>query len=205
MSTKEFKWDMEIPIDLTLHGEVTEKGLRFKTRYYGMKRGEFLILHMPGAPQIREHLFKRENLIMRFMHAGTVYGFMTQVLAHSLLPAPIFFVKFPKYLETINLRKHQRVDTFLKARMQVGQEIQKGVILDISATGCRFSIDKGKNSSWSPLEPKTPIRLEFRLADNSDPHPHARIGCIVLPGSGKRDVWCVVCPGKQASGGAAAH
>lgn len=175
MATKIMEWSLDIPIDLVLHAEVIEDELRFKTRYYGMKRGEFLILLMPGAPQIREHLFKRCGLVMRFMHAGKVYGFRTAVVAHVLAPSPIFFTEFPAKLEMINLRKYERVDTFLQARLQLKQEVQRGVILDISATGCRFTMERISGGQWSSIEPNTEVRLEFRLSDTDEP--------IRMPGS----------------------
>ncbi len=169
MTNRIIEWSLDIPIDLMLHAEVIEEELRFKTRYYGMKRGEFLILLMPGAPQIRERLIQQCGLIMRFMHAGKVYGFRSTVTGHILAPSPIFFTDFPKKLEMINLRKHERVDTFLQARLQLGQEVQRGVILDISATGCRFTMERATGGQWSSIEPNTEVRLEFRLTDTDDP------------------------------------
>lgn len=166
--TKTLTWNLDIPIGITLQAQLTNDDARFKSQYLGMKQGEFLIIQMPGIPGIREKIVGHCNMIVRFLIAGKVYGFESTVLGHVMRPSPLIFLTFPDSIETINLRSTERVDTFIQAEGYIQDQIVRGMILDISLNGCRYSIDRATGTRWPNIEPGASISLKFKLAPDKE-------------------------------------
>jgi len=166
--TKTLAWNLDIPIGMTLQAQITNDDARFKTQYLGMKQGEFLIIQMPGMPGIREKIVGHCNMIVRFIVAGKVYGFESTVLGHVMRPSPLIFITFPNTIETINLRSSERVDTFIEAEGYIDDQIVRGVILDISVNGCKFSIDRSTGTRWPDTPPGATLTLKCKLSADKD-------------------------------------
>ena len=167
-SVKTLAWNLDMPIGLELIAQIKgSDGVRFRSRYLGMKPGDFLILQMPGVPSIREKLISRCNLVVRFMSSGTVCGFESLVMSHTLKPCPLVFVAFPETIESLNLRTAERVDTFIEAEGVIGDQIVRGAILDLSAGGCRMTVDRSTGTRWPDIEPGEEMLLSFRLPNEN--------------------------------------
>ncbi len=162
-------WNLDIPIGMAVQVQVSTEETRFRSVYLGMKQGEFLIIQMPGLPGIRDKLINRCNLIVRFMIAGRVYGFEATVLGHVLRPAPLIFISYPELIEVINLRSAERVDTFVEAKGEIGEDRVQGIILDISENGCCFSIVRSTGMGWPNVDPGTRMQLTFQLSNVQTP------------------------------------
>lgn len=169
--TKTMAWNLDMPIGLDLIAQIKgtgEEKVRFRSRYLGMKPGEFLILQMPAVPSIRERLASRCSLVVRFMSSGTVFGFEAAVISHTMRPVPLFFLTFPETIESLNLRQAERVDTFIEAEGVMGEHVIKGAILDISAGGCRMTVDRSTGTHWPDVEPGDEVLLTFKLPSNGE-------------------------------------
>ncbi len=160
-------WDVQIPIGLVLQAQLSNGDPRFRCRYLGMKPGDYLILQMPGIPGLREKLISRCNLILRFLISGKIYGFRSTVLGHTLRPAPMLFISYPNSLETLNLRKSERIETFIECEAEINDQIVRGVVLDLSSDGCRISIEHLSLAHTQLLQPETVLQLRFSLGNNS--------------------------------------
>lgn len=161
-------WDLDIPIGLTLQAQLTTEKVRFRTQYLGMKQGDFLILQMPGIPSVRDSIVARCNLIVRFLIRGKVFGFESTVINHVMRPVPLMFLSFPTTIETINLRRSERVDTFIEADGEIGGEVVRGVITDISTGGCCLTIDRSTGTRWPNVDPGKAMLLKFTLPNQSE-------------------------------------
>ncbi len=162
------RWDVDIPVGLPLQAQIAGDETRFNCLYLGMKPGEFLILQMPNNNGLKERLVGRCTLVVRFMRHGTVYGFKAMVSGYLLKPRPLIFLGYPASLETLNLRKCERVDTFIEAEGEIGTNLVRGVILDMSANGCKFVIDRTTGMRWPELPPGTTILLKFTLPHSKE-------------------------------------
>ncbi|THB63451.1 MAG: flagellar brake protein [Desulfovibrio sp.] len=185
---KTLAWNLDMPIGLDLIAQVKgTDNVRFRSRYLGMKAGEFLIMQMPGVPSIREKLVSHCNLVVRFMSSGTVFGFESSVQATTMRPSPMMFIAFPDTIESLNLRQAERVDTFINAEGTIGEQIVRGAILDISAGGCRYTIDRSTGTRWPDTEPGTQILLSFTLP-STEIHLHVN-GEII---NAKKDIDTII-------------
>ena len=166
-SKRHMAWNLDLPIGLTLQVQLKNERSRFKSQYLGMKPDEFLIIQMPGIPSVREAIMLRNvTLVVRFLIRGRVFGFESSVIGHVLKPSPMFFTTFPTSIESMNLRSTERVETFIEAEGVIQDQIVRGVILDLSAGGCRYTIDRSTGTRWPTMEPGDILRLRFDLGPN---------------------------------------
>ena len=151
--------------------QVQIKGMesRFKSRYFGMKPDEFVIIQMPGVPSLKEKILSGCHMVVRFIHSGTIYGFEARVIGYALKPAPILFLSFPASVEAINLRNSQRIDTFLEVDGTINDNEIRGVIVDLSYGGCRFAVDRASGTRQIRVEPGDLVHIELRLSDKEKP------------------------------------
>lgn len=117
-------------------------GQRFKTIFVGMERERYLLTRLPRVAGIREILTPETEITVRYLHHnGTVYGFKTAVLSTIPAPVPLVFLSFPKVVEVLSLRRHERVDCFLPATVFHEGTDYACMLTNISSGGCRIILD----------------------------------------------------------------
>jgi hypothetical protein len=75
---------------------------------------------------------------------GKLYGFKTEILKIQFEPTPLLFLKYPRDVENLKLRKDDRIPVNIPVRIAYEQKGFKpftgdGIILDVSPSGCRIS------------------------------------------------------------------
>jgi len=122
---------------------------RFSTRLVGMLDPKYLILELPSIVkrgELMDRLILNNALTIRMIcerTTGECLGFQTKVDAIVKHPYPLFFASFPLEIFTYELRREERLDTFLPAKIYKddGTNAITGTIADISKGGCRFIIE----------------------------------------------------------------
>ncbi|MES9997380.1 PilZ domain-containing protein [Desulfovibrio aminophilus] len=131
-------------LDLTVGGAVLVEieGLRrsFKARVVGWDQDRFVLTTFPSRPEIRDQLYQDRGLILRYLHPdGTLYGFHSVVDSVLFRPERLLFARYPEKVETLSLRKEDRVNCFVRAGLERGRgEACQGMLLNVSKSGCRF-------------------------------------------------------------------
>jgi hypothetical protein len=121
------------------------EGLRrsFKARCVGWDRGRFVLVTFPSRPEIRDHLYQDRGLILRYLHKdGVLRGFHSVVDAVLYKPERLLFARYPQSVESLSLRKEDRVNCFVRARVAPakGGAEAAGLLLNISRSGCRLTL-----------------------------------------------------------------
>ena len=122
---------------------------RFNTRLIGMLDGECLILELPSIVKRGEQLERllyNNTLVIRTICEGTTgdcLGFQTQVGAIIKNPIPLFFASYPQEVVKHELRREERIDTLLPAKLHNEDRTLTvaGTITDISSGGCRLVLE----------------------------------------------------------------
>ncbi|MFH1134740.1 MAG: PilZ domain-containing protein [Pseudomonadota bacterium] len=113
-----------------------------KALFVGVEPGGYMILRYPPGAPVNDHLYEGNHLVIKFVHAGKVYGFQSRVKGYIFKPGLILgVISYPDAVETIELRKEQRVDFFVPAELEAGAEKLKGFVVDISPGGCKFAFE----------------------------------------------------------------
>ena len=141
-------------------------GERFKSVFVGWESGRFCILRPPNSPALLETLYGEKPCIVRYLDCqGVLCGFRTEVQALVNRPHRLLFLDYPESVETLSVRKENRVDCFLPAAVVAGDASLSGHIVNISAGGFRFSKrEEMGDKGFKTLEGK-PVQCKFTLID----------------------------------------
>jgi len=91
-------------------------------------------------------------------------GFRTRVEEVAHVHEQIYFVTYPQYMESLDLRKSDRLSVLIPAEVQFSigdspegvMHLLEGIVLDLSGDGCRLG-------SKRPIKPNTEVNLAFTL------------------------------------------
>ena len=119
--------------------QLGESGPKYKSRLVGMEEDLYLIARLPQPAHLSEKLAPGMDLIMRYVHFGSVYGCFVTVRGWIRLPYPLLFFSFPTQVQCIELRRMKRVSCMIPSRIQTAQWEQEGMIRDISTGGVLFT------------------------------------------------------------------
>jgi c-di-GMP-binding flagellar brake protein YcgR len=120
---------------------------RFKSSLVGIEPDEYLIIKCPEAAppdSVKDKLFRGNQIVIRYLFKGTVFGFQSQLVQTISTPKRLLFVEYPRKIEEYDLRSDKRIDCFLPAKIEIKDEVKNGAILDISEGGCHYQINMSK-------------------------------------------------------------
>ncbi len=171
-----FGTDMRVSIKIGGQLQVEIKGIpsRHQTTFIGMELNQYLIIKEPVFPHklrvsgIKHKLFPGNEITVRYIYRGSVFGFQTKLIEALYTPKRWLLIEYPKVIEKHNLRSTQRVDCFLPAITQIKNKETQGIILDISLKGCRYMIKATKNRKLPVVQKDDQIALRYHFPGNQD-------------------------------------
>jgi len=150
----------ETPIGSDVVLEPHGFGRRFKTEFVGLEEGRFLIFRLPLARHVTENCYPDRTLSVRVMHpGGRLLSFNARVAERMLEPFPLLFVDYPERIAMVALRRHERARCLLPAVLYHGGEELPGVMVDLSAGGCRLVLDEEGTAPSEAEEVVCQLRL----------------------------------------------
>ncbi len=132
----------------------------------GVETGKYLVIKMPSVQfmgNLSNLLYKGNSIIIRYLHKGTIFGFKSHISHFITNPAKLIFIKYPKRIESHDLRAHKRLDCYLPADVRIMDNTIVGTITDISREGCRFIIERAKVENSLILQIGNEIGISFQL------------------------------------------
>jgi c-di-GMP-binding flagellar brake protein YcgR len=145
--------------------QFSENSDRFNAKFIGMDPGAYLILNLPNLTEVREQIFRGQVIVVRYMTAGTVYGFESKVITLSLQPAKLLFLVYPEKIQTCEIRKHARFDCTFYCRAVVSGSTCRGIITNISLGGCQYVTDQLDEEKASRIKLEEKLLLNFQTLD----------------------------------------
>ncbi len=140
---------------------------RLSSELIGVDDGKYLIVKMPPLhtmENVSDLLVKGNEISVKYMHKGTMFGFLSPIIDLIQKPFKLVFIKYPDKIDSYDVRGNKRVECFLPANMKIAEHIIEGSITDISRAGCLFGITTPEyGSSISLFELNREIRIEFYL------------------------------------------
>ncbi len=123
-----------------------------KCFFVGLDVDKCLIVRLPKVGSIADKLFVGNEVILRYVAYGMVFGFQTDILGLFYKPGLRYvFLSHPSSVEVYNLRGEIRVDCYVPARASWrGREIE-GAILDVGLGGVRFTSAELAGDEFSEL------------------------------------------------------
>lgn len=160
---------LSIGMGTKLHAQFGVRGddLKITTVLVGIVPEEYLIIRVPAIPGILNKLADGSPIIIRYIYDGNIYGFNSTILAYTHKPSLIAFMAYPTSIEIMNLRKSQRLECLLPAKIKTLEKTFTGVILDISSGGCRLYIEYGPGDSPA-VDVEQDVELSFQLTGKAE-------------------------------------
>lgn len=155
-----------IELGTQLQLEIGGVASRFKSNLVGIEPGEYLIIKTPTAAasdSIKKKLFRGNEIIVRYLYKGTVFGFQSQLIEATFTPISLLYVEYPKIIENHDLRSQERIDCFLPSKIKIRDEEIQGTILDINERGCRCLIKalKGETLPSVQVDEQVTLKCQF--------------------------------------------
>lgn len=135
--------------------EIGGVATRFKSSLVGIEPDEYLIIKGPEAApsdSVKDKLFRGNQIVIRYLFKGTVFGFRSQLIQTISTPKRLLFVEYPRTIEEYDLRSDKRIDCFIPAKIEINDEVKNGAILDISEGGCRYQINISKGEGLPSVQ-----------------------------------------------------
>ena len=152
--------------------------VRFKLTLIGYEAGKYLILKYPPQAknnQYNDVLKEGNGAIVRYIvegERGECVAFSTTILAIAFRPEKLIYLAYPKRIESRQLRQVNRLQTHIPAKISINKDqnydsenLLQGIIIDISATGCRFTVHV--NSGFLALKKRQVFVHLLSPIDNS--------------------------------------
>ena len=154
-------------LNISAQRQSSEGSPRHKGFLVGNIHKELLVL---GGIQDAEFSIG-DNLIIRLLLENEAVGFVTTVKEIAKAPLKLYFVSFPEKVESVNLRKAQRLSVFLPAEVQARKTPEQGsdihllqaMVLNISGGGCFFT-------TKSAAGPFPEVNISFSLPGEKHVH-----------------------------------
>jgi len=136
---------MEVKISVGEVAQAQIEGRKYNTCFRGVAASKWIFLDIPKHKGKRISLAKRQPLSIRYVHRGVVYGFRTKVHAAYVSPYSILAVEFPGKIESFNLRRSERIKTFVPIRVESPDtgEFFDAAMRNLSGEGALVSLGQG--------------------------------------------------------------
>lgn len=159
---------------------------QFQSKLVGLEEGSYLIVKLLDVKQVRnfqEVFFRGIELVVRYLHSGSVLGFRSTILKVMFNPTFIV-IEYPEHVESQELRASKRIKCVLPARLGIGDDLLEGLIITLSKTGALFTMKISQDKN--------------RLSDLIDKEIHLEID---LPGVEKQpQIPCILKNVKKTQG-----
>lgn len=150
------KHEVSIPV-----GELCQIQLdqgKHSSFFRGYSYPKYILIDGPvarGAPVVA---FSGTAYVVRFIHEGLVYGYESMLMKQYTSPISLWVMRYPDEIQVVNLRKSQRVSTFIPASFTNGERPITGAIIDISEGG-GFFVAPGK----AMIQPGQTAQMDMTL------------------------------------------
>jgi c-di-GMP-binding flagellar brake protein YcgR len=106
--------------------------------FRGYSYPKYILLDGPVSRGVPVVAFSGTLYVVRFINEGLVYGYESMLMKQYTSPVNLWVMRYPDEIQAVNLRKSQRMSTFIPASFASGEGAITGAIVDISEGGGFF-------------------------------------------------------------------
>ena len=147
--------------------ELQGVGGKFRSIALGWEQNKYFMLKLPTKLDMRDFLYAGKLVIVRYLNSeGQISGFESAIQAAIYTPQRILFVDYPETIETISLRKDERVDCFVPGMLYYADYEIGGHVINISKSGCKFSVEVGDIPRAGTLKEGLVVLVMFSMLNS---------------------------------------
>lgn len=187
-----------VNLELALESDLVVVLPRSKTTCRGIITGfhpyEYIMAGIRLPKSFISSMGYKEEIVIKYLLEGTVYGFKSNILNYITRPAPLLFFTYPDSMEKLDLRKSSRIDCNMEG-MIFTMDDGKGrdcLVLNVSETGCQVAVRIKSRDPLSKVEAgsdmvlamqlgtKTHLKLPVSIKNVTREKGTIRLGCMFL-------------------------
>ncbi len=115
-----------------------------------------------------EYLYSGNEATVRYIFEGVASGFKTNIIKLINSPDKILFLKYPKRIETYNLRRHKRINCFLEADIVIEKQKYLTIVEDLSSSGCGITYLKDDTSIFPEIGDDVKLYCPYFIEEKDD-------------------------------------
>lgn len=132
-----------VQLSVTLGKEVIiripGKEQSYRGTVVGLDPYDFVITKVRLPSALRDQLRLGGNVVVKYVHQGTIYGFRARVHNAIASPAPLLFFEYPDVIEKLDLRKTERSSCNIDSVLHTTEAEVECMVVNVSQTGCKIS------------------------------------------------------------------
>jgi c-di-GMP-binding flagellar brake protein YcgR len=117
-----------------------EKEQRYEVKLIGYLEDESILVTMPRVNGILAKIFVKDEYIVRAFKGKNIYAFKTHIIYINSIPFHYLHLRYPKVIENVEIRKAERAQVSLQARVVTQGKKSWGMIKDISSSGAMLMV-----------------------------------------------------------------
>lgn len=136
-----------VQLDVALGKEVIIRipGLdqSYRGKIVGLDPYDYIIAKVRLPSSVRKQLQFGGELVLKYVHKGTIYGFKAAVHNAISSPAPLVFFEYPDVIERLALRRTSRQQCNIDSMLHTTDDEVECMVTNVSETGCKISARAG--------------------------------------------------------------
>ena len=161
--------DLNIPLGAKVLIEPRQMTGRFWCQFVGMIPHGYIILRLPQKDVLlREALAQEQDVTVRYLTGSKVCGFASTTSAVIVRPATLVFLRYPKTIQVLNLRRHERANCLLPIIAYHDGNESHGLIINMSESGCKVMLEDGSHKTTPGIKKMQELFCQFRFLDMSE-------------------------------------
>ncbi len=136
---------LEIPVGAKLALDINGIDVKLTSSLIGYCKAKYVVIQLPSLVEsnkdlLFQYLYSGNDVTVRYLHSGAIFGFRCTIIKHLFSPFPLFFLTFPEKVESYNLRRHKRIPCLLPVTTRIGETSINGLMTDLSLSGCGVTL-----------------------------------------------------------------
>jgi c-di-GMP-binding flagellar brake protein YcgR len=156
------KEKLAIALGSELNMQVEGMEEKFKSILVGIEAPTYLMVRMQIPTKFRNQIDKGTTFLVRYIYMGNLYGFRAKSLGSVEKPYKITFLSYPDKVDSLNIRQAIRVGCFIPATLELNERQLRGLVMEISRNGTRFTINTNKDVT-NDVKINDPVEISFPL------------------------------------------
>ncbi|CCH49178.1 flagellar brake domain-containing protein [Pseudodesulfovibrio piezophilus] len=111
----------------------------YRGKIVGLDPYDFIIAKVRLPSNVRQDISFGGEIVVKFVHHGTIYGFKAVVINTITSPTPLVFFEYPEIIEKLPLRRTSRENCAIDGVLHTTESEVECMVINVSETGCRIS------------------------------------------------------------------
>lgn len=118
----------------------------YRGKIVGFDPFDFIIAKVRLPSNVRNDLAFGGQLVMKYVHKGTIYGFKASVQNVVTSPSSLVIFDYPDMIEKLDLRQTSRHKCSIDAVLHTTDDEVDCLVVNVSESGCKISARAGSRS-----------------------------------------------------------